>query len=71
MCPKTPYGMIVLDLTTQISKRYMSYLPLRVRLARIVDPLVESAEDDLSEVEAARVGLARGHQFREEIRGDR
>ena len=46
-------------------------LPLRVRLARVVDPLVESAEDDLAEVEAARVGLARRHQFREEIRGDR
>ena len=50
---------------------YLSYLPLRVRLARIVDPLVESAKNNLSEVEAARVGLARRHQFREEIRGDR
>ena len=49
----------------------MSVLLLRVGLPRIVDPLVEGAEDDLSEVEATRVGLARGHQFGEELRGDR
>ena len=50
---------------------HMICLHLRVRLARVVYPLIESAQDNLSEVEASRVGLARRHQFREEIRGDR